>query len=176
MSWRYSCVWFRARASLPTIRLPSDTMRTSSASNVAFMAAARMIRIHGLICKATSIIENGHPCGIPHFRTYGVPTPPAKQLYTLSPSTYLLYALRTCLGIPAMLAILYTTSRTIWSKNFRMSAAAPQNGCSSTFICSMSKSTLYHASVAPLPGTPAYISVVIHWLIHGCMSFNLMVA
>ena len=63
---------------------PVAIISTSSAKMYT-MTPAPMVPIrpiHGLMINATMVMEKGQPWGIPHFRLYGAPNPPASALYT----------------------------------------------------------------------------------------------
>ena len=72
-SCMYWCVWSYAAWKRVSCRGPCVVVSISSASKRGVAGIARCMRIHGRKVSAMINMENGHPCGMPHFLVCGEP-------------------------------------------------------------------------------------------------------
>ena len=84
MSMKYSCVRLLPSSKFLKPCSPMARMSISSASMRGWSPKASIMEIQGLKRAAMNNILNGHPCGMPHLRLWGFPSPPASELWYMA--------------------------------------------------------------------------------------------
>ena len=65
--------------------------------------------------RANTVIDQGHPWGMLHFRLYGVPAPIGRQLIMVIEVIILVYAHKIWVGRPAQAMMVRAKRVIIWS-------------------------------------------------------------